>query len=199
MDGTLTEPLLDFPRIKADMGIGDRPILEALAEMDAPTRATAEEMLHRHEEEAAGRSTMNGGCAELLDWLGEIRLPAALITRNSRASVRTVLQRHGLRIDVLITREDALPKPDPAPLVLACQKLGVDLREAWMVGDGVFDVQAGNAAGIRTVWISHGRGRPFSAVPTHEVADLREFWRWLRSLAATPSQSVFAAPTVSSR
>lgn len=33
MDGTLTEPLLDFPRIKADMGIGNRPILEALAEM----------------------------------------------------------------------------------------------------------------------------------------------------------------------
>ncbi len=38
MDGTLTEPLLDFPRIKAEMGIGNRPILEALAEMDDSAR-----------------------------------------------------------------------------------------------------------------------------------------------------------------
>ena len=28
MDGTLTRPLLDFPRIKAEMGIGERPILD---------------------------------------------------------------------------------------------------------------------------------------------------------------------------
>ena len=33
MDGTLTAPMLDFPRIKAEMGIGERPILEALAEL----------------------------------------------------------------------------------------------------------------------------------------------------------------------
>jgi len=42
MDGTLTEPLLDFPRIKAEMGIGQRPILEALAEMDEQSRHIAE-------------------------------------------------------------------------------------------------------------------------------------------------------------
>jgi hypothetical protein len=36
MDGTITEPMLDFPRIKAEMGIGQRPILEALAELSGP-------------------------------------------------------------------------------------------------------------------------------------------------------------------
>jgi len=42
MDGTLTRPMLDFPRIKAEMGIGTRPILEALAEMDEAARRAAE-------------------------------------------------------------------------------------------------------------------------------------------------------------
>ena len=37
MDGTLTEPMLDFPRSKAEMGIGQRPILEALAEVHPTT------------------------------------------------------------------------------------------------------------------------------------------------------------------
>src|SRR6476660_3207252 len=59
MDGTLTEPMLDFPRIKAEMGIGDRPILEALAEMDGERRAAAEAVLHRHEELAAAESKLN--------------------------------------------------------------------------------------------------------------------------------------------
>jgi FMN phosphatase YigB (HAD superfamily) len=43
-----------------------------------------------------------------------------------------------------------------------------------MVGDGVYDVAAGNAAGVRTVWISHGREREFDHVPWRTVRDLPE-------------------------
>src|SRR2546423_11021271 len=102
MDGTLTEPMLDFPRIKAEMGIGSRPILEALAEMSAAERQAAEAVLHRHEEEAAAGSSLNPGCRELLEWIHAHGLCVALITRNSRRSVDVVLARHGLRIDVLV-------------------------------------------------------------------------------------------------
>src|SRR5205807_3799833 len=70
MDGTLTEPMLDFPAIKAEMGIGTRPILEALAELTGPSRAAAEAVLLRHEEHAAENSTLNPGCREVLEWLG---------------------------------------------------------------------------------------------------------------------------------
>ncbi len=75
---------------------------------------------------------------------------------------------------MLITRDDAPPKPDPAPLHLACQRLGVDARHAWMIGDGIHDIEAGLAAGIRTVWLSHRRARAFAATPWREVADLFE-------------------------
>jgi HAD superfamily hydrolase (TIGR01509 family) len=182
MDGTLTEPLLDFPRIEAEMGIGSRPILEALAEMDEQARHHAQIVLHRHEEEAAARSTLNPGCRELLDGLAARGFLTALITRNSYISVQTVIRRHALKFHVLITRDDAPPKPDPEPLLLACRKLGVGCHEAWMVGDGQYDIEAGNAAGVRTVWLSHRRPRHFDAVPSRETRDLLELAESLLSL-----------------
>jgi len=175
MDGTLTEPALDFPALKAEMGIAvDRPILEALAEMSAGDRATAEAVLHQYEERAATASVLNPGCDELIAWVRTRRMPTALITRNSRKSAACVLGRHGLSFDLLITREDGKFKPDPAPLLLACERLGVTPGEAWMIGDGYHDVDAGLAAGVLTVWISHGRERDFTAVPWQTVHGLRE-------------------------
>lgn len=181
MDGTLTAPMLDFPRIKAEMGIGDRPILEALAELHGPARAAAEALLLRHEEDAATRSTLNPGCRELLDGLAARRIPSALITRNSRQSVRTVVERHGLRVDFTVSRSDARPKPHPEALQRACEQLGVAPREAWMVGDGQYDVEAGAAAGVPTVWVSHGRARAFAEAPWRTVRNLDEVADLLRT------------------
>jgi HAD superfamily hydrolase (TIGR01549 family) len=181
MDGTLTEPMLDFPKIKAEMGIGDRPILEALAALTGPARAAAEAALLRHEEHAAEHSTLNPGCRELLAWLHEHRIATALITRNSRISMETVLRRHTLSLDVLVTRQDPPYKPDPHPLKIACEKLRIAPADAWMVGDGWYDVQAGLAAQIKTVWLSHGKPRPFPHEPWREARDLLELLRILKA------------------
>jgi FMN phosphatase YigB (HAD superfamily) len=43
-----------------------------------------------------------------------------------------------------------------------------------MVGDGQYDVEAGLAAGVRTVWVSHGRPQAFDARPWRTAADLCE-------------------------
>ena len=174
MDGTLTEPMLDFPRIKREMGIGQRPILEALAEMPPEQRRAAEAVLLRHEQEAAANSSLNPGCRETLAWLDRHQIKVAVITRNSRESVKTVCARHDLHFDVLITREDGKFKPDPQPLLEACRRLQVELRDVWMVGDGEYDVVAALAAGIRAVWLSHGRIKPFAAQPWRSVQDLHE-------------------------
>ena len=181
MDGTLTCPMLDFPKIKAEMGIANRPILEALAEMSTADRIAAEAVLHRHEEQAAANSTLNPGCHELLETIASRQIKSALITRNSRLSVTTVLARHALNIQVLVTREDAPPKPNPQPLLMACERLRINRDQAWMVGDGQYDVEAGCAAGIRTVWLSHGRSRPFEAQPWRTVQDLHELREMLQS------------------
>lgn len=181
MDGTLTAPVLDFDLIKEEMGIAGRPILESLAEMNSHARAAAEAILHRHEERAALESTLNPGCEQLLLWVRERNFPAALITRNSRASVERVFHRHELDFDVVITREDGLFKPSPQPLLEACRRLKVCAADAWMIGDGSYDVQAGVAAGMRTVWISHRRARAFEPAPWKTANDLPELLRMLDS------------------
>ncbi len=174
MDGTLTEPMLDFPLIKREMGIGDRPSLESLKQMSEADRLRAENVLHRHEEHAAENSSLNPGCRELLAWLHDRAINVALVTRNTRRSVRTVLRRHALNIDVLITREDAPQKPDPQALLLACQQLRVPADQAWMIGDGQYDIEAALAVPMRSVWVSHGPDKPFAAVPWQSVANLPE-------------------------
>lgn len=181
MDGTITEPFLDFPRIKAEMGIGTRPILEAMAEMEGERRREAETILLRHECAAAEASTLNKGCRELLGWIERQGMGMGLITRNSRASVETTLRRHGLCFKVVVAREDGRYKPDPDPLWRACERLGVGVEGAWMVGDGQHDVEAGVAAGVKTVWVSHGRVRSFAAEPWRSVRDLVELTELLKS------------------
>ncbi|MCC6423420.1 MAG: HAD family hydrolase [Phycisphaerales bacterium] len=182
MDGTLTEPLLDFPRIKAEMGIGNRPILESLAMMTPADRQAAEAILHRHEDQAAQSCRLNEGCESLLRWLDEHHIPQAIITRNSRSCARIILDRHRLAIEILITREDGPFKPDPHPLLLACKQLNVNPAEAWMVGDGVYDVQAAHHAEIPSIWLSHGKPRPFADEPAHTIAQLPNLLLLLQAL-----------------
>ena len=47
-------------------------------------------------------------------------------------------------------------KPDPVPLLLACEQLGVDVANTVMVGDSVNDVRAARAAGMPVACVSYG-------------------------------------------
>lgn len=48
----------------------------------------------------------------------------------------------------------ACRKPEPGLLLQAARELGIDLSASWMVGDKPSDVEAGRAAGTRTVYVS---------------------------------------------
>ncbi|MGB8360361.1 MAG: HAD-IA family hydrolase, partial [Acidimicrobiia bacterium] len=65
----------------------------------------------------------------------------------------TFLDRFGLcgAFATVVTRDDAALKPDPAPVRLAMQRLGV--RHAWMVGDTVDDIEAARGAGAVPVGV----------------------------------------------
>ena len=196
MDGTLTAPMLDFPKIKAEMNIGSQPILEALAEMESERRAIAEAILLCHEQHAAESSTLNEGCHELLNWLSLRDIRRALITRNSPSSVRTVLARHALEMDLTISRDDPPFKPDPHPLRLACERLALSSDEVWMVGDGSHDIEAGRAAGVKTVWVSHGQPRTFKAEPWRVVRNLPELLQLLAEAEAVTRRGANTPPRV---
>lgn len=48
-------------------------------------------------------------------------------------------------------------KPRPGLLLQAARDLGLDLAASFMVGDRPTDLQAGQAAGCRSVWVQTGR------------------------------------------
>lgn len=47
-------------------------------------------------------------------------------------------------------------KPKPGMLIRAAQEFNIDLARSWMIGDGERDIQAGKAAGCKTVLIGEG-------------------------------------------
>lgn len=53
-------------------------------------------------------------------------------------------------------RDSELRKPRPGMLQLAARELSLDLSRSWMVGDSSRDVEAGRAAGCRTIFIGPG-------------------------------------------
>ena len=54
-------------------------------------------------------------------------------------------------MDVMVGADDVeQPKPHPAPVTKALERLGAVPREALFVGDSPIDIQAGRAAGTHT-------------------------------------------------
>ncbi|MDC8447412.1 MAG: HAD hydrolase-like protein [Nitrospira sp.] len=47
-------------------------------------------------------------------------------------------------------------KPNPGLLIQAADELHVDLTHSWMIGDILHDVEAGRAAGCRTILLTNG-------------------------------------------
>lgn len=104
----------------------------------------------------------------------------AICTSRSNNSLHTLLQVLGIRqfFAELATNED-VPHPKPAPdlVLLLLERLGADPKETLVVGDTVFDLQMGRAAGCRTCGVTWGnQDRPTlqSASPDRILDDFRE-------------------------
>lgn len=77
----------------------------------------------------------------------------AVVTSKIRANTDRELASVGLSefFKVTVTADDVTnPKPDPEPVRMAAEKMGIAASEALMVGDSVFDLRAGRAAGADT-------------------------------------------------
>lgn len=76
------------------------------------------------------------------------RYPIAIVTGRPHDDAVEFLDLHGLtpHVSAIVAMEDGPAKPDPAPVQLALERLGV--ANGWMVGDTVDDVVAARAAGV---------------------------------------------------
>jgi HAD superfamily hydrolase (TIGR01509 family) len=168
LDGTLIVQELDFEAMRREIGLpSGTPLLEAVERLHGPARDTAVAVLRRHEMAAAETARLNPGVADFLEWLAERGVRRAVLSRNMREAVVKVLGRCGMGFDLVLAREDAPYKPSPEGLWQICAAWGLAPAEVLMVGDYLYDVQAGRSAGTRTALVTHGRALPFA-----ELADV---------------------------
>jgi len=99
------------------------------------------------------------GVAEGLALLRAQGLRMACVTNKPLAFARDLLDRLGLSENFeVVYGGDSFErkKPDPLPLLKACEALGTPVQSTLMVGDSVNDAQAANAAGLPVVLMTYG-------------------------------------------
>jgi phosphoglycolate phosphatase len=133
------------------------------ATLDQPGQAALLERYFLHyehiESSAVHSAGIYPGVGECLRELRRLRLAVAVVTNKQHRLACGLLERLGLSkyIQVLIGGDSCeRRKPDPMPLQVACNALGVDTSQALMVGDSVNDVLAARAAGMPVVCVPYG-------------------------------------------
>jgi pyrophosphatase PpaX len=141
------------------------------------------------------------GMRETLDDLRAAGFQIGIVTSKLNALARRGLSCTGIDdcFECIIGCDDTTKhKPDPEPVFVALQRLGIDPGRAAFVGDSPFDMAAGNAAGVYSVGALWG---PFArehleAVPggvrafAERPRDIPEIvQRWVQTIAA-PAQTL---------
>lgn len=93
-----------------------------------------------------------------------------VVSNSRRGHISPVLDRWSVShmFKAVVTIEDVSKgKPDPESIYKALDQLAAPVSGAWMVGDSVVDIRAGNEAGVRTIAFSPPQNHPF--VPTEAL------------------------------
>lgn len=121
------------------------------------------------------------GVSHTLQTLRDLGCSLAVVTSKRRRSAMFGLRLFSLDryFDALVCAEDVENhKPHPEPVLKALALLGVAPAQSVTVGDSVYDIQAGRAAGTLTVACLYGMGRREDLVVSapdvllHTISDL---------------------------
>jgi len=186
LDGTITKPFLDFQRIIIEVGaeIGRLALLEQIEQMPDDKREKAMAVLEKHELDATENAEFNDGVEKLLDRAKGLGLKTAILTRNSEKSTQRVLEKLGIEVDMVITRDsDVAIKPDPAAIHLLSRKWDIDPYQMLMVGDFRYDIDCGRAAGAITCLVTNAKTHIQDGGPHYKVETPGEVVPILEELA----------------
>ena len=148
---TVGEPI---PLLSALIGFGDAGSAENFA-------ALRQQFLDLYRESVCVNSRIFMDIDAISHMLHDIRW--GIVTNKPHALTEALLERLKLRVaSRCVVSGDRLPqrKPHPAPLKLGAAELGVAPAECVYIGDAPRDIEAGKAAGMRTVAAAYGYIRP---------------------------------------
>ena len=155
-------------RIHRRIGMSGGLLINALLR-ETGTEITAklvEQVQRRHTEAYARRSSQVRplpGAKELLKYLTESKVPWTVATSGRMAAARSGLEAIGVdpaHVPVITRDQVQHAKPDPDLFIAGSNRLGVDVADAVVVGDSVWDLLAARRARALGVgFLSGGYGR----------------------------------------
>ncbi|SDH40966.1 phosphoglycolate phosphatase [Pseudomonas panipatensis] len=195
MDGTLLHTAPDFVAVcQAMLGAHGRPavaeqrivdvvsggaraMVAAAFDMDPQAPGfedLRQEFLDRYQDHCAVFTRPYDGIPELLESIEKARLIWGVVTNKPVRFAEPMMQQLGLaeRSAILICPDHVTrSKPDPEPLLLACERLGIDPAQVLFIGDDLRDIESGRAAGTKTAAVRYGYIHPEDN-PAHWGADV---------------------------
>ncbi|MEO7065580.1 MAG: phosphoglycolate phosphatase [Rhodanobacter sp.] len=150
-----------FAPVRAVVSRGARAVLRcAFAERgEAALVALMPRYLELYQQGMAQQTRAFDGVGALLSQIEERGLRWGIVTNKAGYLADELVNRIGWtdRASAVVAGDTlAVKKPDPAPVLLACERAGVIPAQCLFVGDDQRDIQAGNAAGLYTVAVSWG-------------------------------------------
>lgn len=96
------------------------------------------------------------GVPEVWRWLNERRIPVGIVSNNHSDAITAILKRLNLTPPRVIVGRDQVRrlKPDPEGTRLALKKLRQGADGVWMVGDSLYDVEAGKASNLQVALVA---------------------------------------------
>ena len=128
---------------------------------EVTARERKERFLAHYAENAARLTRPFDGIEQVLETLERRAIPWGIVTNKPEYLTFPIVRAMGWnhRPACIICGDTlAAGKPDPSPVRLACEIIGVTPSRALMVGDDPRDLQAGEAAGTQTALAAYGYG-----------------------------------------
>jgi HAD superfamily hydrolase (TIGR01549 family) len=158
LDSTLVNVDLDFNKIRDALGIPQpHPILEWLDKLDdLEKKKQLEEELFQFELKAAQDHKKIEGVKEALEHFHSNNIKMAVLTRNCKEVALLELEDIEHFFNPIFSREDHEKcKPHPDGILDACQRWDVNPANTIMMGDYLYDLEAGKNAGSKTIWFDN--------------------------------------------
>ena len=157
-------PTLSYARARASVSNGSLGLIQtAFPDLVAAKQAKLQqEYLSRYEDllrEPSVESILFPGMPELIDTLDQHGRPWGIVTNKPQRMTDPLLAHLGLsdRAGCAISGDTlAERKPHPAPLLLGSDQIGTPPGKTIYVGDARRDIEAGRAAGMKTVAVTYG-------------------------------------------
>lgn len=154
LDDTLVHAKLDFIKMKEEIGCApNEDILHFIEQLSCPIRREASaNIVYQYELADAHNATIIDGALDFIFRAKQQNIPMAIVTRNCRDASLIKIRNNRIPIDLVMTREDARPKPDPEALLTLAERWQLQPHKIAYIGDYIYDIQAAHNASMQA-WL----------------------------------------------